>query len=158
MTDDFFSSRHNRRSRGGVMSDINVTPMVDVMLVLLIIFMVTAPLLTSGISIELPKADGSTLTGNDKTLDISVTADGRVFVADKEYAKNKVLAKVKAITALNTDMQIVISGDKGSSYGSVVEVMGMLREGGYTKIGLKTDAEAAVAAQNKKRASEKNKK
>lgn len=146
---DFFSQRHNRRARYGVMSDINVTPMVDVMLVLLIIFMVTAPLLTSGISIELPKADGNMLSGNEKTLDISVTSDGKVFVADREYPKNQVLAKVKAIAALNTDMQIVISGDKSSSYGNVVEVMGLLRDGGYTKIGLKTDAESIISAKKK---------
>jgi biopolymer transport protein TolR len=146
---DFFSQRNNRRARYGVMSDINVTPMVDVMLVLLIIFMVTAPLLTSGISIELPKADGNMLSGNEKTLDISVTSDGKVFVADREYPKNQVLAKVKAITSLNTDMQIVISGDKSSSYGNVVEVMGLLRDGGYTKIGLKTDAESIISAKKK---------
>jgi len=152
MNNDFFSQRRAaRRARYGVMSDINVTPMVDVMLVLLIIFMVTAPLLTSGISIELPKADGNMMTGNEKTLDISVTADGKVFVADKEYPKNLVVAKVKAITALNTDMQIVISGDKSSAYGNVVEVMGLLREGGFTKIGLKTDSES-ITSPNKKKA------
>lgn len=150
MVNDIFSSRSNRKKRYKMMTDINVTPMVDVMLVLLIIFMVTAPLLTSGISIDLPKADGNMLTGQEKTLDISVTSDGRVFVADKEYSKDKVLEKVKAITALNTDMQIVISGDKNSSYGNVVEIMALLREGGYTKIGLKTDIETAKSSKQNK--------
>ena len=147
---DFFSQRRTRRARYGVLSDINVTPMVDVMLVLLIIFMVTAPLLTSGINIELPKADGNMMTGDEKFLDISVTADGKVFIADKEYPKDQVVTKVKAITELNKDMQIVISGDKSSAYGNVVEVMGLLREGGFTKIGLKTDSESITSPKKKK--------
>ena len=138
------------------MSDINVTPMVDVMLVLLIIFMVTAPLLTSGIDIELPKADGNMMSGSEKTLDIGVTADGKIFIADSEYSKDNFLEKVKSIMALNKDIQIVISGDKNSAYGNVIEVMGLLREGGYTKIGLKTDAES-IQSDKKKKAGAKKK-
>ena len=140
----FSSSYRNVRRKRARMSDINVTPMVDVMLVLLIIFMVTAPLLTSGITLDLPKGDGKVIQGSDKALDISITAKGKIFVADKDYKKAEVIPKVKAITKNNPNMRIIISGDKNVSYGQVIELMGMLRSAGFTKVGLKTDAKKSV--------------
>jgi biopolymer transport protein TolR len=131
------------KNRGGkrraMMSEINVTPMVDVMLVLLIIFMVTAPLLTSGITLDLPKGDGKVIEGSDKSLDIGIDAKGRIFIADTEYKKQDVIPKVKSIIASNPAMQIIISADKKSAYGDVVELMAMLRAEGIMKVGLKTD-------------------
>ena len=137
------SSRNTRRKRPR-MSDINVTPMVDVMLVLLVIFMVTAPLLTSGITLDLPKGDGKVIQGSDKSLDISITSKGEIFIADKVYKKSELIPKVKAITKNNPDMRIIISGDKKVSYGQVIEVMGMLRSSGFAKVGLKTDPKKSV--------------
>lgn len=139
----YLNHRTNRKQYR-LMSDINVTPMVDVMLVLLVIFMVTAPLLTSGIPVNLPKGDGQVLQGADKALDISISKKGTVFIADKEYTKDKLLPKIKATTSLNSEMQIVISADTEAEYGDVIEVMGILKQGGYNKIGLKTELGSAA--------------
>ncbi len=138
-------NRHTpSRTRKRVMSDINVTPMVDVMLVLLVIFMVTAPLLTSGITLDLPKGDGKVIQGSDKSLDISINSKGRIFIADKQYKKAEIIPKVKAVTANNPEMRIIISGDKNVSYGQVIELMAMLKSAGFTKVGLKTDPKEVV--------------
>ena len=108
---------------------------------LLAIFMITAPLMTSGIPLNLPKGDGHQIEGKEKTLDISVDAKGKIYVGTNEVALNKLVNKVNAIVAENPKIQMVISGDRKSSYGEVIEVMALLRAAGFTQVGLKTDSE-----------------
>ena len=123
-----------------IRSEVNLTPLIDVMTSLLAIFMITAPLLTSGIPLNLPKGDGKQIEGEDKTLDISVDSQGKIYVGTDETALKDLITKVKAIVAENPAIGMVISGDKDASYGTVIEVMALLRSAGFTQVGLKTDA------------------
>ena len=129
------------RRRNKVKAEVNLTPLIDIMTSLLAIFMITAPLMTSGIPLNLPKGDGHQIEGKEKTLDISVDAKGKVYVGTNEVALNKLVDKVTAIVAENPKIQMVISGDRKSSYGAVIEVMALLRSAGFTQVGLKTDSE-----------------
>ncbi len=131
-------ARSRRQSR--VKSEVNLTPLIDVMTSLLAIFMITAPLLTSGIPLNLPKGDGKQIEGQEKTLDIGVDPKGNIFIGTQKVKIKDVVPKVKAIVAENPKIQMVISGDKDSSYGQVIEVMALLRTAGFTQVGLKTDA------------------
>ncbi|MCK5296513.1 MAG: protein TolR [Alphaproteobacteria bacterium] len=133
------SSRRTRRRHRNVMSDINVTPMVDVMLVLLVIFMVTAPLLTTGMAIDLPKGTGEAMQGSDKSLDISINANGSIFLATEEVQIEHIIPRLKAMVRNNPELRIIISGDRRAAYGRIIEVMGLLKNAGFTKVGLKTD-------------------
>ena len=132
-------SRTRRRNK--VKAEVNLTPLIDIMTSLLAIFMITAPLLTSGIPLDLPKGDGHQIEGQEKTLDIGVDAKGKIYIGTEEVAMDKLLPKVTAIVTENPKIQMVISGDKKSSYGSVIEVMALLRAAGFTQVGLKTDAQ-----------------
>ena len=125
-----------------VRSEINMTSLIDVMMSLLAIFMITAPLLTSGIPLSLPRGDGQTIVGSEKTLDISVDAKGNIFIGTQKVTLEHLAKKVQAIVAENPHIQIVISGDKRSAYGRVIEVMALLRAAGFSQVGLKTDAES----------------
>lgn len=136
------------RRRRSVKSEVNLTPLIDVMTSLLAIFMITAPLLTSGIPLNLPKGDGRQIEGQDKTLDIGVDPKGDIFIGTQKVAMTDVVPKVTAIVSENPKIQMVISGDRDSSYGQVIEVMALLRSAGFTQVGLKTDAK--VMAVNKK--------
>lgn len=131
-------ARGSRRTR--IRSEVNLTPLIDVMTCLLAIFMLTAPMLTSGMPIELPKGDGKQIEGDEKTLDISVDSKGIIYVGQDPVALKDLIPKVKAIVTENPDISMVISGDKNASYGVVIEVMALLRSVGYTQVGLKTDA------------------
>ena len=131
-------ARGSRRTR--IRAEINLTPLIDVMTCLLAIFMLTAPMLTSGIPLNLPKGDGKQIEGEEKTLDISVDSKGVVYVGQDPIALKDLVAKVKAIVTQNPSIGMVISGDKDASYGTVIEVMALLRSAGYTQVGLKTDA------------------
>lgn len=133
------SSRRTRRRHRNVMSEINVTPMVDVMLVLLVIFMVTAPLLTTGMAIDLPKGTGAAMQGSDKSLDISINANGSIFLAAEEVQIEHIIPRLKAMVQNNPELRIIISGDRSAAYGRIIEVMGLLKNAGFTKVGLKTD-------------------
>ena len=130
-----------RKRRSAIRSEVNLTPLIDVMTSLLAIFMITAPLLTTGIPLDLPKGDGKTLSGDERTLDLSVNRSGEVFIGQTKVSEDEILPKVKAIVMENPQVQMVISADKETSYGSVVELMGMLRAAGYSQVGLKTDAQ-----------------
>ena len=130
-----------RRRHSAIRSDVNLTPLIDVMTSLLAIFMITAPLLTSGMSLDLPKGDGKVLAGEEKTLDLSVNRAGDIFIGQTKLSTDEVLPKVKAIVSENPNIRMVISADKNTSYGNVIELMGMLRAAGYTQVGLKTDAQ-----------------
>ena len=130
-----------RRNRNKIRSEVNLTPLIDIMTSLLAIFMITAPLLTSGIPLNLPKGDGKQIEGQEKTLDIGVDAKGKIYIGKDEVALDKILPKVTAIVKENPKIQMVISGDRDSSYGQVIEVMALLRSAGYTQVGLKTDSQ-----------------
>jgi len=131
--------RAHRRNK--VKAEINLTPLIDIMTSLLAIFMITAPLMTSGIPLNLPKGDGRQIEGKEKTLDISVDAKGKIYIGTNEVKMDKLVSKVTAIVAENPKIQMVISGDRKSSYGEVIEVMALLRSAGFTQVGLKTDSQ-----------------
>ena len=132
-----------RRSRRGAMrpmSDINVTPFVDVMLVLLIVFMVTAPLLTVGIPMELPKTEAKALGGEKEPLTISVTKQGKIFIQDKEIGLDELVPKLVAISKNGYNERIYIRGDQESLHGKISEVMGKISSAGFKRLAIVTDA------------------
>lgn len=131
-------ARSSKRTR--IRAEINLTPLIDVMTCLLAIFMLTAPMLTSGIPLNLPKGDGKQIEGDEKTLDISVDSKGQIYVGTDKIALDKLVDKIQAIVAENPSIAMVISGDKEASYGGVIEVMALLRSAGFTQVGLKTDS------------------
>jgi biopolymer transport protein TolR len=128
------------------MSEINVTPMVDVMLVLLIIFMVSAPLLTVGVPIELPQSQGKQLESNHEPLTISVSTNGDVFIGETKVTIDEVAEKLKAIAKNGVEEQIFVRGDKGTNYGAIMLVMGRISAGGFKKVSLVTEVEDGAAA------------
>lgn len=132
--------RHFSRRNSNIRAEINLTPLIDVMMSLLAIFMITAPLLTTGIPLNLPRGDGKTFEGAEKTLDISVAPNKKIYIGEEEIALSKLSKKIQAIVSENPNIQVVISGDVNSSYGSVIEVMALLRTAGFANVGLKTDA------------------
>ena len=144
----FGGSRFTRR-RSPPMSEINVTPFVDVMLVLLVIFMVTAPLLTVGVQIDLPKTTASVIKGDDEPLAISVDAEGRVFLQDVEIELDALMPRLIAITGNNPDGRIFIRGDQVVYYGRVMEVMGRINAAGYRKVALVTLQQLVKTRKNK---------
>ena len=126
------------------MSEINVTPMVDVMLVLLIIFMVSAPLLTVGVPIDLPQTQASSLDQADKEpLTVSVNTEGKVFLQNTEVPLEELVPKLKAISAARggNDERIYVRGDKTVDYGTVMKVMGRLSTAGFRRVALVTEVE-----------------
>lgn len=131
-----------RSKRFRLNSDINITNLMDVMMVLLVVFMVAAPLMTSGIALDLPKVGGKNLTGEDTSLNISVDKDGYYYIGQTEVPADKIVDKVKAIKAENEDLTITISGDTGAEYGRVIGLMALLKEAGFEKVGLKTEPKA----------------
>ncbi len=130
--------RGGRAKRFRPMADINVTPMVDVMLVLLVIFMVTAPLLTSGVPVDLPKSQAGQIKGDDQPLSISVDKQGRIFLQDTEVQLDELAPRLKAITNAKPDTRIFVKGDSGINYGRVMEVMGQLGAAGFPHVALLT--------------------
>ena len=120
------------------MSEINVTPFVDVMLVLLIIFMVTAPLLTVGIPVDLPKVKSNALTDQKEPLEITVKLDRKVFLGESEVEVNNIIPRLNAITDQNTKTRIYIRGDRVVAYGRIMEIMGIINSAGYEKVALVT--------------------
>ena len=133
--------RRGRARKHAPMHEINVTPFVDVMLVLLIIFMVTAPMLTSGVPLELPEAKGQQLQSNKEPVTLSVDRSGKVFIQETEIKLDEIAPKLKAIAKNGYDEQIFIRGDKGIDYGTVMRVMGRVKSAGFTKVSLVTEAE-----------------
>lgn len=139
-----------RRRRFGVKTDVNLTPLIDVMTSLLAIFMITAPLLTSGIPLDLPKGDGKSLVTDEKTLNLSVNQKGEVFIGQTLVEQQEILSKVKAIVNENPNIRMIISADKNTSYGNVIELMALLRSAGYSQVGLQTDSRVAKPEQYSK--------
>ena len=130
--------RGRRRGAKRPMSDINVTPMVDVMLVLLIVFMVAAPLLTVGVPIDLPQTKAKELNTDSKPITVSVTPAGDIYLGDKPTSVDTLIADITAQAPGGTDERIYVRGDQTANYGAVMKVMGVLSAGGFSKIGLIT--------------------
>lgn len=128
--------RGRRSNRRAAMSDINVTPMVDVMLVLLVIFMVAAPLMTVGVEVDLPETSAAPMTGQDEPLVVSVSAEGTIYIMDSEIAQDTLSEKLAAITENKADTRIFVRGDKAIDYGRVMQVMGLIKDAGFTKVAL----------------------
>ncbi|MFM9863856.1 MAG: protein TolR [Micropepsaceae bacterium] len=127
------------RSRLKPNSDINITPMVDVMLVLLIIFMVTAPLLTAGVAVDLPKTRAKLLSQDKEPLTITIEKNGKIFLQETEIAAAELVPKLTAIAENGYDQRIFVRGDKAVDYGTVMQVMGELNAAGFRRIGLVTE-------------------
>jgi biopolymer transport protein TolR len=125
-----------RQSRYQPMSEINVTPFVDVMLVLLVVFMVTAPLLTVGVEVDLPKTKAQPMTQAEEPLVISIDAGGIVFIQDTAVELEKLVPRLMAITQNKPDTRIYVRGDRSVDYGRVMEVMGRVNNAGFTRVAL----------------------
>jgi biopolymer transport protein TolR len=139
--------RGRRRKVFAPMSEINVTPFVDVMLVLLIIFMVAAPLLTVGVPIELPETRAKPLQGDNEPLTVSVKQDGRLFLQNSEVGLDTLTPKLVAIAKNGYEERIFVRADKSVGYGDVMRVMGELNRAGFRRIGLVTDSESVKLPQ-----------
>src|SRR5574343_561554 len=134
--------RGRRRGGAAQMSDINVTPFIDVMLVLLIIFMVAAPMLTVGVPVKLPETAANALpTEQEEPLTITLTADGRLSIMTTEVAEAELIPKLEAIAAERTSKKVFLRADGSIPYERVAQVMGALNAGGFNEIGLVTDAQ-----------------
>ena len=125
-----------KRSEREPMSEINVTPFVDVMLVLLIIFMVTAPLLTVGVQVDLPETSAATLPEESEPLTLTINSKGEVFIQETKIEFDNLIKKILAVSNNRTDTRIYVRGDKTINYGRVLEVMGKLSGSGFTKVAL----------------------
>ena len=120
------------------MSEINVTPFVDVMLVLLIVFMVTAPLLTVGIKVDLPKVKATALTDIKDPIEITVNLDGEIYIGESKVEVQNLIPRLNAITEQNTEARIYIRGDRVVAYGRIMEIMSIINSAGYIKVALIT--------------------
>ena len=134
------SGGRRRRSgkRHAMMSEINVTPFVDVMLVLLIIFMVAAPLLTVGVPIDLPETQARALNSETQPISISVNDKGQIYLQETEIPMDEIVAKLTAIAKNGYEERIYVRGDKTADYGAVMQVMGLLSQAGYKKLAMVT--------------------
>jgi biopolymer transport protein TolR len=135
------SLQGNGRGRGRYrpLAEINVTPLVDVMLVLLIIFMVTAPLLSSSVNVDLPKVNATPVNPDSEPLQVAVNAQGQVFLMDAEVQLSELVEKLQAIAKDQKDRRIFVRGDRTNTYGRMMEVMGTIIQGGFTKVSLLTE-------------------
>jgi biopolymer transport protein TolR len=132
-------SRRRRRHRRGALSEINVTPLVDVMLVLLIVFMISAPLLTVGVPLELPKTEASAIPDQSEPLTVSVRADGTVFIQEQETPFSALAPRLVAMADGATERPIYVRADGRASYETVAQVMAALATSGFTSINLLTE-------------------
>ncbi|MEK0084299.1 protein TolR [Benzoatithermus flavus] len=152
--DDVDEGRRRRRRRArGAMVEINMTPLVDVMLVLLIVFMITAPMLTSGVAVDLPEAASSPLPGQDEPLSVTVDAKGKIYLQESEIALDQLAPRLQAITGRKPDARIFVRGDKGIDYGTVMSVVGAINQAGFNKVALLTEAPSGRAARTASTAS-----
>jgi biopolymer transport protein TolR len=131
-----YGGNGRRRTRYRPLAEINVTPLVDVMLVLLIVFMVTAPLMTTSITVDLPKVATGAASQDSKPLTVSVDAQGNVFLQDEKVELPELVGKLQAISQDDKDRRIYVRGDKANQYGRIIEVMGTIVQGGFTKAAL----------------------
>ncbi len=133
------SGQNGARGKYLPMAEINVTPFVDVMLVLLVVFMITAPLLTVGVTVDLPETSAPIIGGSDEPLAVTVSASGQIFLQETEVELRELVPRLTAITLNKPDTRIFIRGDKAIAYGVVMEVMGTLNEAGFLRVALVTE-------------------
>ncbi|SDF24233.1 MULTISPECIES: protein TolR [Thalassobaculum] len=138
----------SRRRRNPPLSEINVTPFVDVMLVLLIVFMVTAPLLTVGVPVDLPKTKAAQLTDEVEPLVVTVRADGSLYLQETAISRDELVPKLMAVSGANPDLRIFVRGDKSIAYGSVMEVMGQISSAGFSRVALLAELPEESAGAN----------
>jgi biopolymer transport protein TolR len=132
--------RRGRRNNYRKMSEINVTPFVDVMLVLLIVFMVAAPLLTAGVPVDLPKSQAKQISDEDnKPIEVTVTAEGKIFIGETEVERDRLVALLSSMTNNDPERRVFIRGDQKLAYGQVMEVIGAINKGGFRKVALISD-------------------
>ncbi len=135
-------NRFRRRNKHRPMAEINVTPFVDVMLVLLIVFMATAPLLTSGVSVDLPKSEAGVINDkDDKPLELSVKINGEIYIGETLVSKEKLIPLLNAMTDNNSERRIYIRGDQGLSYGKIMDIIGSINKAGFKKVALLSEPE-----------------
>ncbi len=137
--------RRGRRSRmrRGPIADMNMTPFIDVMLVLLIIFMVAAPMMTVGVPVDLPETRAKAMEGQTQPVTVSVDGQGRIFIMDAELKLDDLVPKLKAIAKNGVEERILVRGDRATDYGTILRVMGRLNDAGFKKIGLVSLPETA---------------
>jgi len=128
------TNRHVYRRK----AEINITNLMDIMMVLLVVFMVAAPLMTSGIALNLPKVGGKAIEGGETSINVSVDRDGYYYIGETQIPQEKIVAKLQAIKGENSELSVTISGDTGAEYGRVIGLMALLKEAGFEKVGLKT--------------------
>jgi biopolymer transport protein TolR len=143
------SRARGQRRKFRLMAEINVTPMVDVMLVLLIIFMVTAPLLTVGIPVNLPQTKAEPLSNPDEPIVVTITDKGAIYLQETTIADDALVPRLQAITDNKPDTKIFVRGDKKIDYGRVMEVMGLIKSAGFTQVALVVDLPDATAKPQK---------
>jgi len=129
----------SRKKEFTTLSEINVTPLVDVMLVLLIIFMVTAPMLHEGLDVELPQVKAESIAKESSTVTVTVTKDGRIFIDQEEVTLSELSGQMEQMRRLWPDKKVLLKGDKNVSYGAVVEVMAVMRNAGVVDLGMVTE-------------------
>lgn len=139
-----------RQRRAQPFCEINITPMVDVMLVLLVIFMVAAPMMTTGVTVDLPQAKATPVQGQDEPLSISVRADGKIYLQETPVTIKNLQAKLKAITGEKRDIRIFVRGDKTIDYGRMIQVVTEINTAGFNKVALITDAAGAAGGDKDK--------
>ncbi|MCP5365392.1 MAG: protein TolR [Hyphomicrobiales bacterium] len=127
------------------MSDINVTPFVDVMLVLLVIFMITAPLLTSGVQVDLPSTEAGPIDGSDEPVTISVDREGVIYVGDTEVTLDGLANRLQAIAGNNAEIRVFVRGDQAIGYGRIMDVVGTVYNAGFHKVALLTDSKQVAS-------------
>ena len=132
------TSRRGRRKKHAPIAEINVTPFVDVMLVLLIIFMVAAPLLTVGVPIDLPETQAKAMNADTQPITVSINEGGKIYLQETEIPLEEVVAKLSAIAQTGYDERIYVRGDKTADYGTVMQVMARISAAGYRNLGLVT--------------------
>lgn len=150
MAFDLMAHRHLRKKGRKTRSEINVTSLIDVMMVLLVIFMVAAPLMTTGIQLDLPKVGGKSLNAEQTSINISVDKEGYYYIGENEIPAEEIVAKLEAIRQANKDISITISADTTAEYGRVIGLMAVLKEASFDKVGLKTEPSPNAGKKKKK--------
>ncbi len=128
--------RARRRGRRGPVTDINIAPFVDVMLVLVVIFMIAAPLVSVGVPIDLPKARLNPVNAEREPLVVTIDRDGRIFLQETEIPAEALIPRLVAVSAENAELRIFVRGDREINYGRIIEVMGLVNEAGFSKVAL----------------------
>ena len=128
----------SRRRSGVSDANMSLTPMIDIMTTLLAVFMVTTPMMTTGIDIELPRAGASAMTGNDHAIQISVDASGNYYLLDQKLPRDEIVKRAIAMRGENPNLAITLSGDTHADYGAVMSMMGKLKDVGFQRVGLRT--------------------